>query len=72
MLITGASGGVGMAAIQIAKRLGARVIAATSAEAKREALIAAGADVVLVTRGGDLHEQARRASHPAGSTWRSS
>jgi acryloyl-coenzyme A reductase len=48
VLITGASGGVGMAAIQIAKALGARVLAATSSQAKREALAEVGADEVVV------------------------
>jgi D-arabinose 1-dehydrogenase-like Zn-dependent alcohol dehydrogenase len=48
VLITGASGGVGMAAIQIAKALGAEVIAATSSESKHEALAKAGADEVVV------------------------
>ncbi len=48
VLITGASGGVGMAAIQIAKHLGATVIAATSSpEAKGDALRRIGADYVV-------------------------
>jgi D-arabinose 1-dehydrogenase-like Zn-dependent alcohol dehydrogenase len=60
VLVTGASGGVGMAAIQIAKRLGARVIAATGSEAKREALANAGADDVVVDADGSaLHGKVR-------------
>jgi acryloyl-coenzyme A reductase len=59
VLITGASGGVGIAAIQIAKSLGARVIAATGAEHKRQALLDAGADDVVVDREGVLHDKVR-------------
>jgi len=46
VLITGASGGVGSAAIQLAKRRGARVIALCSAS-KAEAVANLGADLVL-------------------------
>lgn len=65
LLITGASGGVGVAAIQIAKTLGARVIAATSSDAKSQALVDAGADQVVVDAQGTLHEKVR-AIAPAG------
>jgi NADPH:quinone reductase-like Zn-dependent oxidoreductase len=65
LLITGASGGVGIAAIQIAKALGARVIAATSSDSKRQALADAGADDVVVDAQGALHEKVR-AIAPAG------
>ncbi len=46
VLITGASGGVGSAAVQLAKRRGAEVIAITSAS-KRNTLLSLGADSVL-------------------------
>ncbi|WP_282167087.1 alcohol dehydrogenase family protein [Shewanella japonica] len=46
ILITGASGGVGSAAIQLAKARGAKVIAVTS-PSKNEQLLALGADQVL-------------------------
>jgi NADPH:quinone reductase-like Zn-dependent oxidoreductase len=52
MLVTGASGGVGSAAVQLAKRRGAEVVAIAGAE-KDEAVRALGADQV-VPRGADL------------------
>ena len=48
VLITGASGGVGLAAIEIAKAAGATAIAVTRSAAKRDALVAASADHVIV------------------------
>ncbi|PKQ05556.1 MAG: NADPH:quinone oxidoreductase [Alphaproteobacteria bacterium HGW-Alphaproteobacteria-11] len=47
VLVLGAAGGVGMAAIDVAKAMGARVIAAASTEAKRQAALAHGADMAL-------------------------
>lgn len=47
LLITGATGGVGSAGIQIGKALGARVIAAVSSEAKAEVARALGADETI-------------------------
>ncbi len=55
VLITGASGGVGSAAIQLAKRRGAHVTALTSAS-KAEQLRALGADATL-DRDADLPER---------------
>lgn len=55
VLVTGASGGVGSAAVQLAKRRGAHVTAATS-PAKMDALLALGADVAL-DRNADLPEE---------------
>ncbi|KAG9868735.1 NAD(P)-binding protein, partial [Aureobasidium melanogenum] len=52
VLITGASGGVGAAAIQLAKRRGAHVVAIGSAE-KADQMLALGADRVL-PRGANL------------------
>jgi D-arabinose 1-dehydrogenase-like Zn-dependent alcohol dehydrogenase len=59
VLITGASGGVGMAAIQVAKALGVQVIAATTSESKRAALLEVGADDVVVDKGEELHRKVR-------------
>lgn len=47
LLVLGASGGVGMAAVQIGKALGARVIAAVSSDEKATAARGAGADEVV-------------------------
>lgn len=44
VLVTAASGGVGTAAIQVAKHLGARVVAAASTEEKRRFALDVGAD----------------------------
>jgi D-arabinose 1-dehydrogenase-like Zn-dependent alcohol dehydrogenase len=56
VLVTGASGGVGIHALQLARLLGARVIAVTSHERKAAALLRHGADEVVVT-GGDFQRE---------------
>jgi len=48
LLVLGAAGGVGLAAIELGKAFGARVVAAVSSEAKAQAARQAGADVTLV------------------------
>src|ERR1700722_19058851 len=47
VLVLGAGGGVGLAAIGVARALGCRVLGAASTEAKRGARLAAGAEAVL-------------------------
>ncbi|HVB41918.1 MAG TPA: NADPH:quinone oxidoreductase family protein [Streptosporangiaceae bacterium] len=47
LLVLGAAGGVGIAAVQIGKALGATVIAATSSEAKTEIAKSSGADIAF-------------------------
>lgn len=60
VLVTGASGGVGTAAVEIAALSGCTVIAVTRSEAKVEALHAQGAHHVLVApEGHDFSAQAR-------------
>jgi NADPH2:quinone reductase len=49
VLVHGAGGGVGGAAVQVAKALGARVIAVASSEDKREVARRAGADDTIAT-----------------------
>ena len=51
VLVHGASGGVGIAVIQVAKGLGANVIAVASSELKREVCIEAGADHAIDVAG---------------------
>ena len=48
LLVLGAAGGVGLAAVELGKAYGARVVAAVSSEEKAEAARNAGADEVLV------------------------
>jgi NADPH:quinone reductase len=48
VLVHGAAGGVGTAAVQVAKALGARVVAAVSSEEKGELARQAGADSVVI------------------------
>ncbi|MEM9740420.1 MAG: NADPH:quinone oxidoreductase family protein [Pseudomonadota bacterium] len=52
LLVHGASGGVGLAAVDLGKVLGARVIATTGSPEKAETLRAYGADHVLLTQDG--------------------
>lgn len=61
VLVTGASGGVGGALIQLSKRRGARVVALTSAS-KAEAVRSIGADVVLDRESDDVSESIERAT----------
>jgi NADPH:quinone reductase len=52
VLIHGAAGGIGIAAIQIAKLFGATVIATASTDEKRQACLEEGADYAIDYRGG--------------------
>jgi NADPH2:quinone reductase len=47
LLVLGAGGGIGLAAVELGKALGARVVAAASSSHKLEAAIAMGADAVV-------------------------
>lgn len=59
VLILGASGGVGMAAVMLARHIGAFVIATGSTLEKRAAILAAGADQVLDPAADDLADQVK-------------
>jgi D-arabinose 1-dehydrogenase-like Zn-dependent alcohol dehydrogenase len=67
VLITGASGGVGLQAVQLARLDGARVIAVTSGEAKAEALYQAGAHEVIVSPKLDFGNEVRRLTDGEGA-----
>lgn len=56
-VITGANGGVGAAAIQVASRLGAHVTAVVRDQRHRAFLTALGADHVIVDAGNNFHKQ---------------
>ena len=58
LLVLGAAGGVGIAAVEIGKALGARVIAAVSSDEKAAAAMSAGADATIVYPAGDLDPKA--------------
>lgn len=65
VLIHGAAGGIGMAAIQVAKLFGAKVIATASTDAKRAACLEEGADHAIDYRGGFV-EQVKALTGGAG------
>ncbi len=57
VLVTGANGGVGGAAVAVANRLGATVIAVVRDEAHRELATAHGAAIVVVDDGAGFHKR---------------
>lgn len=61
LLVLGGAGGVGLAAVQVGKALGAEVIAAASSDAKAAEAIAAGADRTLVYPRGPFDPDGRKA-----------
>ena len=62
LLVLGAAGATGIAAIQVGKALGARVIASASSEEKRAACLAAGADAAITTGSADWREALKAAN----------
>lgn len=59
VLVLGAGGGIGLAAIAVAGALGCRVIAAASSDDKRSAALAAGAEAVIDTTTESIKDRAR-------------
>jgi NADPH2:quinone reductase len=62
LLVLGAAGGTGFAAVQVGKYLGLRVIASASSEEKRAAALAGGADAVVETGAEDWRDQVKAAN----------
>ncbi len=61
LLVLGAAGGVGLAAIELGKARGARVVAAVSSEAKAQAARDAGADDAIVYPRGPFDKESSKA-----------
>ena len=61
VLVTGATGGVGLPAVQLTRLAGARVLAVTRSGEKQAFLVEAGADEVIVAAEGEDFSQAVRA-----------
>ncbi len=61
LLVLGAAGGVGLAAIELGKAMGARVVAAVSSDAKAAAAKAAGADSTIVYPRGPFDKDGAKA-----------
>jgi NADPH:quinone reductase-like Zn-dependent oxidoreductase len=66
LLVAGVTAGVGVAALQAGKALGARVIGTSGSAAKLEALRAHGLDLALNTRKGDFHDAVMKATGGKG------
>ena len=59
LFVTGAAGGVGLTAVEIGKRLGARVIASARGTERLAVAAAAGADVLIDSEAPDLKDRLR-------------
>jgi NADPH:quinone reductase len=66
LLVLGAGGATGVAAIQVGKMLGARVIGSASSQAKRDIALAAGADAAIETRSETWREDLKEANGGKG------
>jgi len=60
LLVLGAAGGVGIAAVEIGKAVGARVVAAVSSEEKAQAAHAAGADAAVIYPSGPFDRDGQK------------
>lgn len=67
LLVLGASGGVGLAAVEIGKALGAKVIAAASSTEKLDVARAAGADELIDYSRSSLKEEVKRLTGGQGA-----
>lgn len=67
LLVTGAGGGVGLAAVEVGKRLGARVIAAAGGADKLRIASEHGADELIDYRAGSLRDRIKELTGGAGA-----
>src|SRR5262249_32680509 len=67
VLVLGASGGVGLSAVEIAKAMGARVIARASSPQKRETARGSGAAALIAYPAQDLKARVRELTGGAGA-----
>jgi NADPH2:quinone reductase len=67
LLVLGAAGGVGLAAVELGKKLGARVIAAASSEAKLATCRAHGADETINYSSEDLKDRVKALTVGSGA-----
>ena len=63
VLVLGATGGVGLAALQLAKAFGAKVLAGISTAAKADLVLQSGADAVIDLSRSNLHDSLREQVH---------
>jgi NADPH2:quinone reductase len=66
LLVTGVTSGVGVAALQAAKAIGAKVIGTSGSAAKLQRLKALGLDVAIETRKPDFHDAVMQATGGKG------
>ena len=66
LLVLGAAGGVGLAAVELGKAMGARVIAAASTDEKLAVARAAGADDLINYSDGELKEKVKSLTNGRG------
>src|SRR3954468_788216 len=67
LLVWGIGGGVAMAALEIARLLGARTIVTSGSDAKLQFAVARGADATLNHRRADVVSEVRRLTHGLGA-----
>ncbi len=67
LLVLGAAGGVGLAAVELGKAMGARVIAAASSAEKLEVAKAAGADELIDYSDGELKDKVKALTDGRGA-----
>ena len=67
LLVLGAAGGVGLAAVQLGKLMGARVVAAASSPEKLETCKANGADLLIDYAKEDLKDRVKALTNGAGA-----